>query len=134
MAELATIPRRDLLTFFSCSTTQQQGLAITPKPKENPVKSRYLLSGAVVLFSSGLFACGDRTTPEMEPDGGTAAPDDSGNTSAEIASQEITAELMRDYVRELSDDKYEGRGPGSRGDVAARKYLAGLVKACTVLP
>ena len=32
---------------------------------------------------------------------------------------------MRAYVRELSDDRYEGRGPGSRGDVAARNYLAG---------
>ena len=31
---------------------------------------------------------------------------------------------MRNYIRELSDDKYEGRGPGSRGDVAARRYLA----------
>ena len=30
---------------------------------------------------------------------------------------------MRNYIRELADDKYEGRGPGSRGDVAARRYL-----------
>jgi Zn-dependent M28 family amino/carboxypeptidase len=45
-------------------------------------------------------------------------------SDANIAVQQITADLMRDYVKELSDDKYEGRGPGSRGDVAARQYLA----------
>ncbi len=31
---------------------------------------------------------------------------------------------MRGIVAELSDDRYEGRGPGSRGDDAARAYLA----------
>jgi len=31
---------------------------------------------------------------------------------------------MREYVIEISDDRYEGRGPGSRGDAAARTYLA----------
>ena len=45
-------------------------------------------------------------------------------SDAEQALQYITADLMREYVIEISDDKYEGRGPGSRGDAAARKYLA----------
>ena len=31
---------------------------------------------------------------------------------------------MRGIVVEISDDRYEGRGPGSRGDAAARQYLA----------
>jgi len=47
----------------------------------------------------------------------------SANPDADSAVQQITADLMRDYVRELADDKYEGRGPGSRGDFAARQYL-----------
>ncbi|MEE3236412.1 MAG: M28 family peptidase, partial [Pseudomonadota bacterium] len=44
-------------------------------------------------------------------------------SAEQVAEQTITADLMRDYVRELSDDKYEGRGPGSRGDSSARQYL-----------
>lgn len=47
-----------------------------------------------------------------------------GHPAAEKASMQIGGDYMRDIVIELSDDKYEGRGPGSRGDVAARKYLA----------
>jgi Zn-dependent M28 family amino/carboxypeptidase len=43
---------------------------------------------------------------------------------AEKASAQITDDYMRMIIAEISDDKYEGRGPSSRGDVAARKYLA----------
>jgi len=57
-----------------------------------------------------------------------------GATDANTAILEITADLMRDYVKELSDDKYEGRGPGSRGDVAARQYLAGELEKLGLLP
>ena len=49
--------------------------------------------------------------------------DDVPVSAEQVAEQTITADLMRDYVRELSDDKYEGRGPGSRGDSSARQYL-----------
>lgn len=47
-----------------------------------------------------------------------------GNPTAEAASLEITDDYMRGIVVEISDDRYEGRGPGSRGDEAARLYLA----------
>jgi hypothetical protein len=47
-----------------------------------------------------------------------------GSVAAETAARSISADEMRNTIRELADDKYEGRGPGSRGDVAARKYLA----------
>jgi Zn-dependent M28 family amino/carboxypeptidase len=46
------------------------------------------------------------------------------SVAADNAVQNITADLMRDYVIELADDKYEGRGPGTGGDAAARQYLA----------
>jgi Zn-dependent M28 family amino/carboxypeptidase len=57
-----------------------------------------------------------------------------GSASAETAINAITADLMRDYVIEISDDKYEGRGPGSHGDVAARKYLAEQMAAMGLQP
>ena len=40
------------------------------------------------------------------------------------AAQLIDEEFLREIIVELSDDKYEGRGPASAGDEAARSYLA----------
>ena len=47
-----------------------------------------------------------------------------GNPAAEAASRQITDDYMRGIVVEISSDAYEGRGPGSRGDVKTRNYLA----------
>ena len=89
------------------------------------MKTPSYLAGIAIIASFGLTACGERAAPGNESGGSTAALEASSDNPAEAATHEITADLMRGYVRELSDDKYEGRGPGSRGDVAARKYLAG---------
>jgi len=76
------------------------------------------------LFLVSLAACGQSESPS-DTAADTAEPEPAaGNPTAEAAVLEITDELMRNYVKELSDDKYEGRGPGSRGDAAARQYLA----------
>jgi hypothetical protein len=98
---------------------------VTPNSKETLVKTPSYLAGIAIIASFGLTACGERAAPGNESGGSTAALEASSDNPAEAATHEITADLMRGYVRELSDDKYEGRGPGSRGDVAARKYLAG---------
>ena len=47
-----------------------------------------------------------------------------GNPAAEMAAREITDDYMRGIVAEISDNRYEGRGPGSSGDAMARAYLA----------
>jgi len=47
-----------------------------------------------------------------------------GNPAAVLATQEITDDYMRGIIAEISDDRYEGRGPGSKGDEMARAYLA----------
>ncbi len=82
---------------------------------------------AVLVAASG---CG-REEPSGDGDAAAAAASSpvavelsGGHPAAQEASTQIGGEYMRDIVIELSDDKYEGRGPGSRGDVAARKYLA----------
>lgn len=90
----------------------------------------------VLLATASLAACSDSTTTvdankELAP--GSNAPEGQG-LSAEAASQQITAGLMRDYVIEIADDKYEGRGPGSHGDVAARAYLAGELQKLGLEP
>jgi Zn-dependent M28 family amino/carboxypeptidase len=79
-----------------------------------------------------LQACG-REDPEPAADAAqtaTAPPADANAGSlpdaqpADRAVGEITADYMRDIIVEISNDAYEGRGPGSAGDAKARKYLA----------
>lgn len=90
---------------------------------------RSLLCSALFCLA-GLSACGgdtpdERTAepPAESPAASAAARSGERTDAAHQAAGEITADLMRGYVIELSDDKYEGRGPGSRGDEAARAYL-----------
>ena len=85
---------------------------------------------ALVLSASALSGCGKQdaepdTRPAAEPEASAQALETAGgNPIAELASRQIQGDFMRDIVVEISDDRYEGRGPGSRGDAAARKYLA----------
>ena len=81
---------------------------------------------AAAILATVLTACGagdggsngtvDVTAPGQEP--GTV------NQVAEQAAKEIDEAYLRGIVAEISDDRYEGRGPGSPGDEAARAYLA----------
>jgi len=77
-------------------------------------------SAVLILSSTLLFACGQQeATNEPAP-----AAADSGSESALQAAEQIESEYMREIIKEISQDSYEGRGPGSRGDVKARLYLA----------
>jgi len=57
-----------------------------------------------------------------------------GNPAAEEASLQITDEYMRGIIVEISSDAYEGRGPGSQGDVKAREYLTKQMQEMGLLP
>jgi hypothetical protein len=98
------------------------------------VKANKLLAGVAIFASLGLYACGERSTPDTTMGEGVSTQEVVSGNAADAASREITGDLMRDYVRELSDDKYEGRGPGSRGDVAAREYLVGELEKLGLEP
>ena len=78
------------------------------------------LSARIYITVFVAFIAAGCVDQEVETAGGTG---DVPLSAEQVAEQTITADLMRDYVRELSDDKYEGRGPGSRGDRSARQYL-----------
>ncbi len=76
----------------------------------------------LIVMSSLLLACSKQeSTPEPEV---PAAEVENGNPAAEQAALQIQGEYMRGIVEEISQDSYEGRGPGSRGDAKTRKYLA----------
>ena len=54
--------------------------------------------------------------------------------AAQVAADSIDGEYMRGIVVEISDDAYEGRGPGSAGDTKARTWLAEQLAAIGLEP
>ena len=48
-------------------------------------------------------------------------PSDAHVAAAELA---ITEPALRGHIRFLADDLLEGRGPGSRGDELAQRYMS----------
>ena len=73
-----------------------------------------------VALALTLAACAPTTEEAAE----VALPD-----GAEEAAAVITAEILRAPIAELSDDSYEGRGPGTAGDEKARQYMIGQLEA-----
>ncbi len=53
---------------------------------------------------------------------------------ADSMSSQVTAEYLRAVVAEISSDAYEGRGPGSAGDIKARQWLADEFASIGVAP
>ncbi|MEQ8205103.1 MAG: M28 family peptidase [Woeseia sp.] len=88
----------------------------------------FILKLTGTLFVLVLAACGEKPVADADS---VVAPEVS---AAEEAVKLITAESMRNHVIELSDDKYEGRGPGSRGDRMARDYLVKQMEALGLQP
>ena len=92
---------------------------------------------AVIALVTTLPACGKQEPAATEAMPGSLTPASeagSGNTAAEQAALQIEDAYMRDIVVEISDDRYEGRGPGTRGDEAARLFLAKQMEALGLLP
>ncbi len=50
------------------------------------------------------------------------------------AASTIDSPVLREQVRKLSADEFEGRGPGTRGDRAARSYLGQQLSALGLQP
>src|SRR5210317_2039549 len=92
--------------------------------------------GATLVACSGEKAPQEAVTPDTVETSTSAVVLEAagGNPAAEQASLQISDDYMRGIVVEISDDSYEGRGPGSRGDEAARKYLAGRMEELGLLP
>ena len=93
---------------------------------------------ALASLASALVACGKEEAASEAVEAAVTSPVavelSGGNPAAERAALEIEGDYMRAIVEEISDDRYEGRGPGSRGDEAARKYLAEQLAALGLEP
>ena len=89
-------------------------------------RSNLMFAAAMAV---ALAACSKEQAPEQnlseaEPASSVAVEIAGGNPAAEVAAKQISRAFMREIIVEISDDRYEGRGPGTSGDEAARKYLA----------
>jgi Zn-dependent M28 family amino/carboxypeptidase len=86
-----------------------------------------LLAAIAVLVLVGCSSDTEQAGPTSEDTAETRSPIAAGaaggNPGAELAAQEISDDYMRGIIMEISDDRYEGRGPGSAGDAMAREYL-----------
>jgi hypothetical protein len=87
-----------------------------------------------MILAFALSACSQSDESAFEAEGPTAGTVASSANPAELAAKQISGEFIRKIVKEISDDRYEGRGPGSRGDEAARKYLAAELAALGLEP
>ncbi len=88
---------------------------------------------------AALAACGQKAGEPAAPETAevrspVAVEAAGGNPAAEVATRQITDEYMREILREISRDEYEGRGPGTRGDEKARQYLVGRMQELGLEP
>jgi Zn-dependent M28 family amino/carboxypeptidase len=63
-----------------------------------------------------------------------AAPPVAVTPAEKAAAAQITPEVLRSHVRFLSDDLLEGRGPATRGDRLAQRYIATQMEALGLQP
>ncbi len=93
---------------------------------------------AAVTLAITLTGCSKQDAAhDTSADEGASLTEVAGNGNdpeAEQAALQIQGDYMRGIIAEISDDRYEGRGPGSRGDTAARKYLAEQMAALGLQP
>src|SRR5437762_3985864 len=91
--------------------------ALIFSPKENSMHHRWLMCLAAAALLIGATPMTTSEPPEVQH-----------------AMKAFSADAMRAHVRYLSDDLLEGRGPGTRGDDLAMKYIAAQFEANGLAP
>ncbi len=96
-------------------------------------------SGFLLLSMLTLAACSDSAPPASEAVVAPSAPPAAAATPSfaadELAAADsITGADLRAVVAEIADDRYQGRGPGSVGDILARQYLIEQMTAMGLVP
>jgi Zn-dependent M28 family amino/carboxypeptidase len=93
----------------------------------------------IAIAPAALVACGGSSSkapgaapsdPAAPAPGAAAAPSGPDPYAAiDAAGKVITADFLREHITKFSSDEFEGRGPTTRGDKAARAYLVDQLKA-----
>lgn len=101
---------------------------------ERALASRYLFVWLLAVVV--LAGCG--SDDAEEPAGSAASAGNVGQEYDASATDAATALITENYIRgiiaEISSDAYEGRGPGTRGDVKTRSYLAAQMEQLGLSP
>ena len=87
---------------------------------------------SIVLLCLIGVGCEDADVEVQQPYG-PVAPDEA-MVYADQVSHLIRAEDLRAVVAELASDAYEGRGPGSAGDLKAREWIAARLAEANIAP
>ena len=87
---------------------------------------------SVVFLGLLGFGCGGGDVEVLEPCGPGAT--DEALAYADQVAHLIQGQELRAVVAELASDAYEGRAPGSAGDVKAREWIAARLAEANVAP
>jgi hypothetical protein len=100
--------------------------------EESRVIRTHVISISILALS--LAGCGGGDREEAPAASAESVSEPADASPADNAVSEITADYMRDIIVEISDDSYEGRGPGSAGDEKARQYLVAEMESLGLEP
>jgi len=87
---------------------------------------------SIVLLCLLGFGCGPADEEILQACGPTATGE--ALTYADQVAHLITGEELQSVVAELASDAYEGRAPGSAGDVKAREWMAAQLADANIAP
>ena len=87
---------------------------------------------SIVLLCLLGFGCGPADEEILQACGPTAT--DEALAYADQVAHLIRGEELRSVVAELASDAYEGRAPGSAGDVKAREWMAAQLAEANIAP
>jgi Zn-dependent M28 family amino/carboxypeptidase len=96
-----------LTAAFACSHSQ-------PRPSAEPAAP-----------SAGAAPASAPAASSAQPAAKPADP----YAAIDAAARAITGDILREHITRISSDEFEGRGPTTRGDQAARAYLTEHLKA-----
>jgi Zn-dependent M28 family amino/carboxypeptidase len=84
----------------------------------------------VIVLAALLFAACNKQQPSTTGEANKAATTD----AVQLASQQITADFLRDRITTFSSDAFAGRAPATPGDTKARDYLVEQLKQLGYAP
>lgn len=91
-----------------------------------------LKPGLLLSVLALLVGCTESASPLPAAPPSTAPPAESAASSTPVdpfiaaelaAANAISGDRLRGIVAEIADDRYEGRAPGTAGDLLTRQYL-----------
>jgi Zn-dependent M28 family amino/carboxypeptidase len=91
-------------------------------------RHRAIGAALCIVILASFTACKKAETPAP------SKPASPFTAEADTAAKTISADYLRDQITHISSDEFQGRGPGTPGDRAARAYLIEQLKGLGLQP